>query len=187
MVNGALQGEKMSKSLDNCVGIAEPPREMFGKVMSISDDLMWRYYALLSAHPPDELAAIKEQVRKGALHPKQAKVDLALELVGRFHSPAEAQAAAAEFDKVFSKGALPEEIEERTVDLDDAEIPLVRILVQTGLSTSNTDARRLIAQGGVTLDQKRCNDPQRSLGAGRYLLKVGKRRIAYVTLKPKAS
>jgi tyrosyl-tRNA synthetase len=183
LVNGALQGEKMSKSLDNYVGITEAPKEMFGKLMSISDDLMWRFYALLGSSAPDALAAMKEQVRKGTLHPKQAKVNLALELVGRFHSQAEAKAAAEEFEKVFSRGALPEEIEERTLALDDAQMPLVRMLVQAGLSSSNTDARRLITQGGVTIDQERCNDPQRSLGPGRYLLRVGKRRIAYVTLQ----
>jgi len=183
LVNGLLQGEKMSKSLGNYVGITEAPREMFGKLMSISDDLMWRFYALLASGTPEALAELKESVRKGTLHPKQAKVNLALELVGRFHSKSEAQAAADEFEKVFAKGALPEEIDERTLDLEEAQMALVRVLVLAGLATSNTDARRLITQGGVTIDQERCNDPQRSLGAGRYLLRVGKRRIAYVTLR----
>ena len=179
LVEGQLVGEKMSKSLGNYVGVTEPPREMFGKLMSISDDLMWRYYALLTRRAPADLAARRASVAAGTLHPKAAKVDLAREIVGRFHSEAEALAAAAEFERVFSKGALPEQID--LFQLPTAPVGVVAALVHCKLSDSNSDARRKIAAGAVSVEQERCTDAQRTLGPGKHLLRVG-RRFAYLVV-----
>jgi tyrosyl-tRNA synthetase len=183
LVDGALVGEKMSKSLGNYVGVTEPPGEMFGKIMSISDDLMWRYYRLLSKKEPRELVELHHDVTSGAVHPKAAKVALAKEIVTRFHSAEAASEAAAEFDRVFSQGALPDDIEEKTTGIK-GPMPLVRALVDTGLCASNSEARRLIAQGGVSVDQSKVSDAQQTLAPGRHLLRVGKRRMCYLIVEP---
>ncbi len=177
LVEGRLTGEKMSKSLGNYVGVTEGPEEMFGKLMSISDDLMWRYYALLSRKTPAELAALQAAVAAGAAHPRQAKVDLAREIVSRFHSEGEAAAAAAEFHRVFAQGALPREIP--TFEAPGPTAPLFAALVLAKLCPSNSDSRRKIRAKAVDVDQTRCDDEKAVLAEGRHLLRVG-RRYAYV-------
>jgi tyrosyl-tRNA synthetase len=179
--DGRIVGEKMSKSLDNYVGVAEPPESIFGKLMSISDDLMWRYLELLSASPLAEVASSKAQVAHGTLHPKDVKVRFAKEMVERFHGPEAAQRAAADFDSRFSKKQLDvEKLPQHVVNRAPgaASVPLVRALADTGLVSSTSDGRRLIAQGAVRVDGNRVSDPKTELGAGNYLVQVGKLRAA---------
>jgi tyrosyl-tRNA synthetase len=182
---GRIVGEKMSKSLDNYVGVAEPPESIFGKLMSISDDLMWRYLELLSATPLSEVAQAKAQVAKGTLHPKDVKVRFAKEMVERFHGQEAAEAAAADFDSRFSKKQLDvESLPEVPLALPAgaAALPLVRALVDAGLAPSTSDARRLIAQGAVRLDGARVTDVKLELKPGTSLVQVGKLRAARLKL-----
>jgi tyrosyl-tRNA synthetase len=173
---GKVVGDKMSKSLGNYVGVAEPPEEQFGKLMSVTDDLMWRYYDLLSARSTAEIAALR------AGHPKEAKVALAKEVVTRFHGPEAADRAEAHFAQVHARREAPDEIDERAVALAGAAtLPLARLIADAGLAASNSEGRRLIAQGGVSVNGERFSDPQGGLGAGDFLVKVGKRR--FVRLK----
>jgi tyrosyl-tRNA synthetase len=179
LVDGKIVGDKMSKSLRNYVGVTEEPNAMFGKLMSISDDLMWRYYGLLSRKPPAEIATLKKAVEAGTAHPKQAKVDLAVELVGRYHGEAAGREAAAEFERVFSKGALPEDI--ATFDLPEPNATLIAALVAAKLCSSNGDARRKIKEKAVDVDQARVEDEKTAIPAGKHLLRVG-RKYAYVVV-----
>ena len=175
LVDGRIVGDKMSKSLGNYVGIAEPPGDMFGKLLSITDDLMWRYYDLLSALGTAEIRALKAE------HPKAAKVRLAREMVTRFHSAEAARAAEEEFERVHVRGELPEQIEERAYPLAGAaDVGLLRLICECGLAASNSEARRLVTQGGVTVNGVRAADPKATLVAGEYVLQVGKRRFAKV-------
>ncbi len=158
--------EKMSKSLGNYVGVTDSPNDMFGKLMSVSDDLMWRYYLLLTDLTRDEIDALKAQVASGGLHPKQAKVDLARRIVSQFHDADAAGKAVAEFDRVHARGELPEDLREVVVAFDtEPSRPLPRILVEAGLATSAADAGRKIQQGGVRLAGERVTDPKRRLEA----------------------
>ena len=174
-----IVGEKMSKSLGNYVGVSEPAKEIFGKLMSITDDLMWRYYELLSSLPATEIAALRVKVQLGEVHPKAAKQQLALELAGRFAGESEAAAALAEFEQVFAKGALPDTIEEKALA---GPTTLLKALVDTGLVSSNGEGRRLIAQGGLTLDGNRQEDGNAALTEGKHLVKLGKRRFCYLVV-----
>ncbi len=179
LVDGAIVGEKMSKSLGNYVGVTEAPNSMFGKLMSISDDLMWRYYLLLSKKAPAEIAALKQAVGAGTAHPKKAKVDLAAEIVGRYHGEAAGQAAAAEFERVFAKGKLPEDI--ATYELPGPSATLIAALVQAKLCSTNGDARRKIKEKAVDVDEVRVEDEKATVPAGKHLLRMG-RRYAYVVV-----
>jgi len=178
-VDGRISGDKMSKSLDNYVGIDEPASEQYGKLMSISDGLMWRYYELLSRRSLEEIAGLKRG------HPKAAKMALAREIVERYHGAAEARAAEEQFEQVHARRELPDEIEERSLDREPgaADLPLAKTLAQLGLASSGSEARRLIAQGGVSIEGARESDPNKRLGPGVYLLKVGKRKFTRVTIK----
>jgi len=178
-VDGKIVGDKMSKSLGNYVGIDEPANEQYGKLMSVSDGLMWRYYELLSRRTTDEIAAL----RSG--HPKAAKMALAREIVERYHDAEAARAAEAHFEQVHARREVPDEIEERTMSRDAGtdSVLLAKAMAQLGLATSGSDARRLIAQGGVTVDGERAGDPNAKLVPGTYLLKVGKRKFARVTVQ----
>jgi tyrosyl-tRNA synthetase len=147
----------------NYVGVNESAKEIFGKLMSITDDLMWRYYELLSSLPATEIAAMRVKVSMGEVHPKAAKQQLALEIAGRFAGEAEAAAALAEFERVFARGALPDTIEEKTLA---GPTTLLKALVDTSLVSSNGEGRRLIAQGGVTLDGNRQENANAALAAG---------------------
>jgi tyrosyl-tRNA synthetase len=172
-----LDGEqKMSKSLGNAIGITDPAPDMYGKIMSISDALMARYYELLSAD-----ASALEELRAGRLHPMAAKKALAHELVARYHGQVAADAAADEFARRFQHGQLPDEIPEHRWAGDEAEVPLSRVLKESGLAASAGEGRRLVAQGGVRIDGERVSDPELRLrAAGSVLIQVGKRRVARV-------
>jgi len=174
--------QKMSKSLGNYVGIDEPAGVMFGKIMSISDTLMLRYYGLLTDITPGALAQLKEDLSIGVKHPRQVKEDLAVELVARYHGRAAAAQAAREFAQIFREKGLPEEIEEESYTVSNT-IPLTRLLVKTGFSPSTSGARRLISQGGVSIDGAKVTDIDVELPAGsNFLLKVGKRRFKKIIL-----
>jgi tyrosyl-tRNA synthetase len=171
--------EKMSKSLGNYIGINEDPQSIFGKVMSISDDLMWKYYTLCTDLTPPQIAA-----KKASLHPMEAKRELAKSIIRDFHDPAAAAAAEESFRRVFSDRQAPAEMEETTLPAAPEPQLLSKIIVAAGLSESNKDAQRVIAQGGVLVDDAKVSDPRATLdsSAGKsYVLKVGKRRFARVT------
>jgi tyrosyl-tRNA synthetase len=147
--------EKMSKSKHNYIGITESPDDIYGKAMSISDDLMWRYYELLTDLTPTKIAQLKTSVEEGARHPRDVKSELAKRIVADFHSQAEANRAEAEFIRRFREHQAPTEIERRTIKTPTQQIKLVDLLVQTDLAPSKAEARRLIAQGGVKLNGER--------------------------------
>ena len=174
--------EKMSKSVGNYVGVTETPQEMFGKLMSISDDLMWKYYTLLTDLGPAEALRLRERVFSGDLHPKQAKIDLAKSIVHDFHGPAAADAAAEDFERRFAKKELPTDV--REVELADEEwhASLEKRLVRSGLAESMSDARRKIQQGGV-----RVNGDKAGLGSAPpdadYVLQAGKHAAVRIRRK----
>jgi tyrosyl-tRNA synthetase len=175
--------QKMSKSLDNYVGIDEPPKEMFGKLMSVSDELMMRYYALLTDITPEALTRLKNDLASGAQHPRQVKEDLAKAMVARYHSQAAADHEAQEFIRVLRARELPEEIEAVTLTISEPNLWLARLMVDAGLAAGTSEARRLITQGGVQVDGEKVTDANLALAPGKtYLLKVGKRRFKRVTL-----
>ncbi|MBF0493147.1 MAG: tyrosine--tRNA ligase [Deltaproteobacteria bacterium] len=170
--------EKMSKSKGNCIGIIEPPSEMFGKILSINDSLMWRYYDLLSALTSEEINSLKKQVGEGSFHPKQAKVNLAKEMVARFHSAPDAEHAAEEFDRVFKKKDLPEDV--TTIEISSQRLPLLltEVMVKNKLAESNSKARSLIGQNAVSLNNEKVSDLKYQFTrSGEFLLKVGKRHF----------
>ncbi len=186
--------QKMSKSLGNYVGIDEAPGVMFGKIMSISDPLMLRYFELLTDIAPGELARLKEDLAQGGKHPRQVKEELALELVARYHGKDAALEAAREFTRIFREKGLPEEIEEVTlikqpppyfqlgaVPVESYFLP--HIMVATGTAATTSEARRLTNQGAVTIDGEKIVDVNKELSPGSsHVLKVGKRRFVKVTL-----
>lgn len=171
--------EKMSKSKGNYVGISEKPSEIFGKLMSISDELMWHYFELLSFRPMSQIAALKAEVQAGR-NPRDVKVDLAMEIVARFHSQAAAHQALEDFEARFKQGAIPDDIAE--VSLSGAPIGIVAALKQAGLAPSTSEAIRNIEQGGVRIDSEKVSDRNLQLVAGSYVLQVGKRKFARVTI-----
>jgi tyrosyl-tRNA synthetase len=167
--------QKMSKSLNNYIGVADEPNDMFGKVLSVSDELMWRYYELLSTKTLDEIEALKEGVANGSLHPKSVKEDLALEITARFHSQEAAKNAKEEFDRVHSNNQIPTEIDEFSCD---GEVWIAKALVDCNLTPSTSQARRDIKQGAVKINQEKVSDEQLQLSSGEYILQVGKRKFA---------
>jgi tyrosyl-tRNA synthetase len=166
--------QKMSKSLGNYIGIDEAPSDMFGKLMSISDELMWRYYELLSDRSLDQIRSLREQVQSGALHPKTAKEDLAEEITARFHSVEAAVTAREGFNAVFAKQGIPEDIE---VFAASAGILLVDVLSESGVCSSKGDARRMCKQNAVTIDGRKEDDAAFAFACGEYVLKIGKKRF----------
>jgi tyrosyl-tRNA synthetase len=177
--NGRIVGDKMSKSLGNYVGIDEPASEQYGKLMSISDGLMWRYYELLSRRTTREIEAMRAE------HPKKAKSELAKEIVARYHGAQAASAAEEQFEQIHKRREVPDEVEEREIAREPGTdgVPLAKTLAQLGLAASGSEARRLIAQGGVSIEGARVSDPNARLPAGVHLLKVGKRKFTRVTVK----
>lgn len=169
--------QKMSKSLGNYIGIAEDPKDIYAKTLSISDELMWRYYELLSAKSLQEIKQMKEDVQKGTLHPKAAKEALALELTERFYNADAAQEAKEAFDNVFKANLLPEDIQEVAVENN---IWICKALVDAGIEPSTSQARRDIKQGAVRINQEKVSDEQLVLSSGEYVLQVGKRKFAKV-------
>jgi len=173
--------EKMSKSFDNYIGIDESPRQIYGKTLSVPDTLIADYFLLVTDLPPAELAEIRRQLDEGTVNPRDLKRRLAREVVTLYHDAAAAQAAEEEFDRIFVRKDLPDEIPEVSVRPDDGFIGIVRLLTETGLATSNSDARRLIEQGGVSVDGKRVDDQQAVIDLRRgVVLKVGKRKFVRV-------
>ena len=183
LLEGLDGANKMSKSLGNYVGINEAPSEIFGKAMSVSDELMWRWYELLSFRPLAEIAALREQVAAGR-NPRDVKVLLAQELVARFHDQAAAEQALADFEARFRQGALPDDMPEVAVSVAGADLPLSAILKQAGLTASTSEAIRMIDQGGVKIDGEKVVDKTLKLARGvTVVLQVGKRKFARVTLQ----
>jgi tyrosyl-tRNA synthetase len=172
--------EKMSKSKGNTVGITDAPEDMFGKLMSISDTLMWRYYLLLSRRSLLEIEALQAEAQAGR-NPRDIKVDLALELVERFHSRSAALAALASFEARFKQGEAPSDL--ALIRLGVGPLGVVQVLKQAGLVPSNAEAFRNIEQGGVRVDGSRVEDRGLSLQAGQYVVQVGKRRFAKVEIE----
>jgi tyrosyl-tRNA synthetase len=170
--------EKMSKSKNNYIGISEDANTMFAKVMSISDTLMWRWYTLLSFRSEADIAVLKKEV-DGGRNPRDAKVALAKEITARFHSPAAADAAEQDFVN-RSKGGVPDEIPE--VTLSGAPLGIAQLLKQAGLAPSTSEGNRLIDGGGVRIDSAPVSDKGLKLEAGTYVVQVGKRKFARVTL-----
>jgi tyrosyl-tRNA synthetase len=171
---------KMSKSLGNYIGIAEPPEDMFGKLMSISDTLMWRYFDLLSFRSTAEIAALREAVASGR-NPRDVKFELGVEIVSRFHGAGAGEAAREAFIARFSKGALPEEIPEVQLPVAAAGAKLAWVMKEAGLAPSTTEAMRLLKQGAVRVGGERVNTPETLFFPGEtYLLQVGKRGIAKI-------
>ena len=167
---------KMSKSLDNYVGINEDPDEMFGKIMSISDDLMWRWFELLSFRPIDEVNELKKEVKSG-MNPRDTKILLAEEIIERFHSKEDAENAKNTFLDRFQKGAKPKEIETFSISLDD-DIAIGNLLKESGLVQSTSEAMRLVKQGAVKINDEKIDDPKLSIERNQELLvQVGKRRF----------
>lgn len=168
---------KMSKSLNNFVGVDEEPNEMFGKIMSISDTLMWRWFELLSFLPEDEIKELQASVEAG-MNPRDAKFKLAIEIVDRFNGEGEGEKCKDAFLKRFQKGAIPEDIEEVSYSLEDESMPLVNLLKETGMVASTSEASRLIKQGGIKIDSKKVEDPKMLILAGtKQIYQVGKRKF----------
>jgi tyrosyl-tRNA synthetase len=174
--------QKMSKSYGNYIAVDDPPAELFGKLMSVSDDLMWRYFELLSARSNADLAALRAAVA-GGRNPRDAKFELAIEMVDRFHGPGAGVRERDAFIARFSAGGLPSEIETVTVRTEGGKLSVARVLKEAGLASSSAEAGRLVRQGAVRIDEQKVSDPGLELPAGQEaLFQVGKRRIARVRL-----
>jgi len=169
--------QKMSKSLNNYIGITEEPKDIYAKTLSVSDEMMWRYYELLSEKSLEEIAKMKENVQNGILHPKVVKENLALELVTRFYNEELATLAKAEFDNVFKSNQLPADMTE--IEVEEG-IWICKALVDAGIEPSTSQARRDIKQNAVSIDQKKISDEKLNLSCGEYILQVGKRKFAKV-------
>jgi tyrosyl-tRNA synthetase len=175
--------QKMSKSLNNYIGITDAPNEMFGKIMSISDVLMWRYYELLSFKPIEVINDYKAQIAAGS-NPRDVKIDLAKELIERFHDAAAAEAAHQEFINRFQKGALPDDMPEMDVVTENGEIAIANLLKEAGLVTSTSDAMRMIKQGAAKIEGEKITDNKLVISAGvTAVYQVGKRKFAKITVK----
>ena len=174
--------QKMSKSLGNYVGITEPPGEMFGKLMSISDDLMWRYFEVLSFRSLEDIEALRKRVQDG-MNPRDVKFELAMEIVARFHDAAAAEGAKQEFISRFREGAMPEDMPELTLDSEGGTLGIAHLLKGAGLVSSTSEAFRMIKQGAVRIDGERVEDRSLTIDAGSTnVYQVGRRRFARVSL-----
>jgi len=177
--------QKMSKSLNNYVGIDEPPKEMFGKLMSISDELMWRYIDLLSFKSPEDIQQWKQSVQAGA-NPRDIKVAFAQEIIERFHSREDAIQAYEEFVAQFKKHEIPDDMPEITLEIETAEIGIANVLKQANLTSSTSDAFRMIKQGAVKIDGEKVSDKNLNLPVNsEHIYQVGKRRFARVKIVTK--
>ena len=174
---------KMSKSLNNFIGIDEKPDEMFGKIMSISDDLMWRWFELLSFISEAEIKNLRQQVHGGA-NPRDIKFILAEELVDRFHGASNGSTCKEKFLQRFQKGSLPEEIKDISVEIESDSIPLTNLLKSTEMTSSTSEAMRLIKQGGVKIDSEKVSDPKLEIQSGsEAIYQVGKRKFLKIKIK----
>jgi len=174
--------QKMSKSLNNYIGISEAPDEMFGKLMSISDELMWRYFELLSFRPMSEIEAFKQEMAEGK-NPRDIKFLLGEELVARFHGAAAAKQARENFIARFQQGAMPDDMPETTLPAPEGVLPIANVLKEAGLTSSTSEALRMIRQGAVKIDGEKVTDTKQVIASGTtHVYQVGKRRFARVTL-----
>ncbi|EOH3945313.1 tyrosine--tRNA ligase, partial [Campylobacter jejuni] len=171
---------KMSKSLNNYIGVTEKANDMYAKILSISDELMFRYYELLSQKSLEEIAQIKKDIEQGNLHPKKAKENLALEITERFHSKEETNNAKSEFDRIHSQNALPSDMAEFEIQ---GKIWLAKALVECGLESSTSAARRSISANAVSVNSQKVSDEQMYLEQGEYILQIGKRKFAKLKVK----
>jgi len=186
LLEGLDGTDKMSKSLDNYIGIEEPPKEIYGKTMSISDDLMWRYYELCTDVSLSGIAQLRELVAGGELHPKKAKEGLAMRIITDFHGEAAAKTAREEFERVFAEGGTPDVIAEHRFASDDGKVFLPKLLTEVGLAASKSEVNRLLKQGAVRVDGEAVGPGvlELAVSAGdQKLFKVGKRRFARVTFE----
>lgn len=182
LLEGLDGTNKMSKSLGNYVGVTEPPSEIFGKLMSVSDELMWRYIELLSFEPLDTIQKWKHQVAAGS-NPREVKVTFAEEIVTRFHGPAAAKAALADFEARFKRDEIPEDIREVSLSAKGDGLAITQVLKQAGLTSSTSEALRMIEQGGVKVNGEKVSDKALMLARGeRCVVQVGKRKFARVTI-----
>ncbi len=182
LIEGLDGVKKMSKSLDNYIGINEPAADMFGKIMSISDELMWRYIDLLSFKTGKEIQELKNSVAQGA-NPRDIKIDFAKEIIIRFHDQAQAEQAHKEFIERFQKGVIPEDLEEFTIINDDS-LSIAQLLKQINLTQSTSESMRMVKQGAVKINGEKVEDPALVLASGQsYVIQVGKRRIAKLHLQ----
>jgi tyrosyl-tRNA synthetase len=173
---------KMSKSLNNYIGITDAPDDMFGKIMSISDELMWRYFELLSFRPMTEIRQWRQECQLGA-NPRDYKVLLAQEIIERFHSAAAAQKALENFEARFQRGAMPDEIEEKEIKIQGGGYGVANILKDAGLTGSTSEAIRMINQGGVKIDGEKVADAKLEIAVGtKHIYQVGKRKFLKVSL-----
>ena len=175
--------KKMSKSAGNYIGVKDAPNDMFGKIMSISDDLMWNYYELLSARSLKEINEFKAKVASGEANPRDIKVLLAKEIITRYHSKEEAESAYNDFVTRFSKNAIPDDIPEVTINLTDDGMMVANMLKEAGLVASTSDAMRMIKQNAVKCDGEVVTDSKLKVGASTKVWQVGKRKFAKITLK----
>ena len=176
---------KMSKSLDNYISVVDSPKDMFGKTMRVSDELMFRYYELLTSFTPLEITKLKEEVAQGSKHPRQVKVDLAKFLVARFHSQAEAQNAEEEFNRIFVQKGLPDQVEEKKVT-SALQQPLNQLMTAWGLSQTNSEAARLIEGGGVSIDNEKVTNSKLKLdlmSGNSFIIKAGKKKFLKVIVE----
>jgi tyrosyl-tRNA synthetase len=173
----------MSKSLNNFIGIDEKPEEMFGKIMSISDELMWRWFELLSFISEAEIKNLRKQVDDGT-NPRDIKFILAEELVDRFHEKGNGASCKESFLQRFQKGSLPEDIKEISLEIDTNTIPLTNLLKNTEMTSSTSEAMRLIKQGGVKIDSEKVSDPKFEIQSGsEAIYQVGKRKFLKIKIK----
>ena len=175
--------QKMSKSLNNYIGISETPDEMFGKIMSISDELMWRYFELLSFRPMSEIEAFKQEIAIGK-NPRDIKFLLGEEIVARFHDQSLANQARENFIARFQQGAMPEDMPEMVLSAPDGVLPIANVLKEAGLTGSTSEALRMVRQGAVKIDGEKLTDGKQEIASGTtHVYQVGKRRFARITLK----
>lgn len=178
LLEGTDGVQKMSKSLGNYIGINDDPKDQFGKVMSISDDLMFRYYELLTDVPLAEIQTMRAEIASGKRHPMAAKAELAVQIITSYHGAAAAEAAREEFNRVFRKGQVPDDVETKELSLAAGPMRLTKLLASVNLAPSATEAQRLIESGAVHVNDQRITDVKAELSkAGEYVFKVGKRRF----------
>jgi tyrosyl-tRNA synthetase len=188
LLEGTDGVQKMSKSLDNYIGINDDPGEVFGKVMSISDDMMYRYFELVTDVPVDQIESWMREVATGVRHPMELKKTLAETIIADYHSSDAASAARQEFERVFAKRELPEDIETREENVSDRKVRLGKLIAELGLASSGAEADRLVKSGAVTLNGSRVTDARHEVdcsSSGEYLFKVGKRRFLRLVVRPK--
>ncbi|MDR3175229.1 MAG: tyrosine--tRNA ligase [Desulfovibrio sp.] len=182
LLEGLGGGKKMSKSLGNYIGIDEAPAQIFGKTMSVSDDLMWRYYELLSAKSLEDIRSLRQSVEKGETHPMRAKENLALELTTRYHGQKAAEEALADFRAIFAGGGAPEDAPAFVCKEGESSTP-VAFLTDSGLAPSRSEARRLISHKALSVDGQVLQDGAKPLTAGEYRIKLGKKRFLRLTVE----